>query len=274
MIRSVASFLCWAVAVVAAVVTVPALWVATHVADEDGYVDFTRPFVADTEFRNAIVATIADDVVKQGGMSASLKPAVEQALRAVATRTAQQPGFTEAWEKSQRRTHQLTFGPDADTDRMTADIGPIASFVGEQVTRDLPVRVAIPDKLLVPIYDAPDREVIEQVGKTPDRSRVGLLVIGGASLLCLLFARRRINAVVGLGAGAVITGGVLLAGTGLALPEVLDRTPARTPFAREMRDLLVDRASDSLNQWLMWLVVIGGVVLVLALLGRALPGRR
>ena len=273
MIRSGASFLCWVVAVVAAIVTVPTLWVATHVADEDGYVDFTQTFVADIEFRNAIVATIADDVVSQGGVPASLKPAVEQALRAVATRTARQPGFAEAWEESTRRTHRLTFGPDADSDRMTADIGPIASFVGEQVTRDLPVRVAIPGKLLVPIYDAPDREVIDQVEKTPDRSRVGLLAVGVASLMCLLLARRRINAVVGLGAGAVITGGVLLAGTGLALPEVLDRTPGRTPFAREMRDLLVDRASDSLNQWLMWFVVIGGVVLVLALLGRALPRR-
>lgn len=273
MIRSGASFLCWVVAVVAAIVTVPTFWLATHVADEDGYVDFTRTFVDDTEFRNAIVATITDDVVSQGGMPAAVKPAVERALRSVATRTAQQPGFTEAWEKSARRTHRLTFGPDADSDRMTADIGPIASFVGEQVTRDLPVRVTMPDKLLVPIYDAPDREVLDQVDKTPDRSRVGLLVVGVASLLCLLFARRRINAVVGLGAGAVITGGVLLAGTGLALPEVLDRTPARTPFAREMRDLMVDRASDSLNQWLMWFLVVGGVVLVLALLGRALPRR-
>jgi hypothetical protein len=273
MIRTGASFLCWAVAVVAAVITVPALWVATHVAEEDGYVAFTRSFVDDTEFRNAIIATITDDVATRSGMPTSLKPVVERALREVATRTAERPGFAEAWEESARRTHRLTFGPDADTDRMTADIGPIASFVGEQVTRDLPVRVQTPDKLLVPVYDAPDREVLEQVEKTPDRSRVGLLVVGVASLLCLLFARRRINAVVGLGAGAVITGGVLLAGTGLALPEVLDRTPARTPFAREMRDLLVDRASDSLNQWLMWFLVIGGVVLVLAVLGRALPRR-
>ena len=115
--------------------------------------------------------------------------------------------------------------------------------------------------------------MIEQVDKTQNRSLIGLLVVGGASLLCLVFARRRINAVVGLAAGAVITAGVLLAGTGLALPEVLDRTPARTPFAREMRDLLVDRASDSLNQWLLWTAVIGAVVLVIAGLGRAIPRR-
>ena len=273
MIRTGFSFLFWAVAVVAAVITVPTLWIATHVADEDGYVGFTRPFVADAEFRNAIVATITDDLVSQGGLPTAAKPIIERALRSVATRTAQQPGFTEAWEESQRRTHQLTFGPDANTDRLTADIGPIATFVAKQVSNDLPVRVNIPDKLLVPIYDAPDREVIEQVDKTQNRSLIGLLVVGGASLLCLVFARRRINAVVGLAAGAVITAGVLLAGTGLALPEVLDRTPAPTPFAREMRDLLVDRASDSLNQWLLWTAVIGAVVLVIAGLGRAIPRR-
>ena len=81
MIRSGASFLCWVVAVVAAIITVPTLWIATHVADEDGYVDFTRPFVADAEFRDAIVATITDDLFSQGGLPASAKPVVERALR-------------------------------------------------------------------------------------------------------------------------------------------------------------------------------------------------
>ncbi|MGI9084609.1 MAG: hypothetical protein ACR2FE_04880 [Aeromicrobium sp.] len=273
MIRSTVSFLCWVVAVVAAIVTVPTFWLATHVAEEDGYVDFTRPFVADVELRNALVAQIADDVVRTGGLPAVVKPAIEGALRSVVRQSAQQPGFTEAWEESQRRTHRLTFGPDAKTDRLTADIGPVASFVGKQVTKDLPVRVEIPDTLPVPIYDAPDREVLEQVQQTPDRSRIGLLVVGLASLLCLVFARRRVNAVAALAFGSLLAAGLLLFGTRLALPEVLDRTPARSPFARQMRDLLVDRASDSLNGWLFGIAVVGGVVLVLALLGRALPGR-
>lgn len=273
LVRSGLSFLCWAVAVVAAVATVPTFWLATHVAEEDGYVDFTRPFVADAELRNALVAQIADDVVRTGGLPAEVRPVIETALRAVVRETARQPGFAEAWEESQRRTHRLTFGPDADTDRLTADIGPVAAFVGEQVTQDLPVEVDIPDTLRVPIYGAPDREVLDQVKETPDRSRIGLLVVGLASLLCLVFARRRVNAVAGLAFGALLTSGSLLAGTRLALPEVLDRTPARSPFARQMRDLLVDRASDSLNGWLFGIAVVGGVVLVLALLGRALPGR-
>lgn len=273
MIRSGASIVSWLVAVIAAIVTVPTLWLATHVADEAGYVDFTRPFVADTELRNALVAQIADDVIKTAGLPSIAKPPVVSALRAVAARTAKQDGFTEAWEESQRRTHRLTLGPDADTDRLTADIGPIAVFIGQEVTKSLPVNIAFPDTLLVPIYDAPDRTVLEQVEKTPTRSRLGLVVVGVASLLSLLLARRRVNAVLGLGLGAVVTAGVLRVATGWAVPEVLDRTPARTPFAREMRDLLVDRASDSLNGWLVGIAVVGGVVLVISLLGRALPGR-
>lgn len=265
MIRTAASILAWLVAVVAAVVTVPTLWLATHVADEEGYVDFTRPFVADTELRDALAAEIADDVVTQAGLPAVARPGVETVLRTVAKRTAQQPGFTEAWEESQRRTHRLTFGPDARSDRLTADIGPIAVFVGEEATANLPVDVPIPDRLLVPVYDVPDGEVLDQVAETPDRSRIGLIVVATAALLCLLLARRRLMALAGLGAGAALTGGVLLVVTGWALPEVLDRTPARTPFARQMRDLLVDRASDSLDQWLIVIAVVGGVLLVAGL---------
>jgi len=270
MIRSFASFLCWVVAVVAAVVTVPTLWVATHVASEDGFVAFTEPFVADAKLRNALITTMVDGAAESGTLPAIAKPAVETALKSFATRASRQDGFTEAWAESQRRTHRLTFGPDASTDRLTADIGPIATFVVDEVTQDLPVRLSVPDELVVPIYEAPDRQVIEQVDKTPSRALVGGLVVGLASLLCLLLARRRINAVVGLAAGSLITAGVLYLGTGLAVPQVLDRTPAKSDFAREMRDLLVERASDSLNEWLIWTALVGGVVFVLALLGRAL----
>jgi hypothetical protein len=274
MMRSGASFVCWVVAVVAAIVTVPTLWLATHVASEDGYVDFTRPFVTDAELRDAMVAQIADDVVRVGGLPAVVKPAISSALRSVADRTAEQKGFTQAWEESQRRTHRLTLGSDASSDRFTADIGPIAAFVGREVTKDLPVKPTFPDKLLVPIYDAPDRATLDQVRKTPGRSAIGLLVVALASLLCVLFARRRVVAIAGLGLGAALTAGVLRVATGWAVPEVLDRTPARTPFARQMRDLLVDRASDSLNGWLLGLAVVGAVVLVLGLLGRGLARAR
>ncbi|MGH3458254.1 hypothetical protein [Aeromicrobium sp.] len=273
MIRSTLSFLCWVVAVVAAIITIPTFWLATHVAEEDGYVKFTSSFVGDVELRNALVSQIADDVVRTGGLPAVVKLPLEGALRSVVRESARQPGFVEAWEESQRRTHQLTFGPDSKTDRLTADIGPIASFMGKQATKDLPVRVTFPDTLRVPIYGAPDREVLDQVQQTPERSRLGLLVVVLASVLCLLFARRRINAIIALAAGALLTAGLLVFGTRLALPEVLDRTPAPTPFARQMRDLLVDRASDSLNDWLLGIAVVAAVVLVLGLLGRALPQR-
>ena len=273
MIRSGISFVSWVVAVVAAIVTVPTLWIATHIADEDGYVGFTRPFVSDTQLRTSLVDAITDEAFRRGGLPSSVRPVVDRAVNAVATRIAKHPGFAGAWETSQRRTHQLNFGSDATTDRLTADVGPIASFVAKEVSGDLPVQLPVPDKLLVPIHDAPARPVLDQVEKTPSHARNGLLVLGLGTLLCFVLARRRINAVVGLGAGAVITAGVLWLGTGLALPEVLDRTPARGEFARTMRDLLVDQAADSLNQWLLVIGMIGAVVLVIAMLGRSLPGR-
>ena len=252
----------------------PTLWVATHVADEDGYVDFTRPFVADTEFRNAIVATITDDVVAQGGLPAAVKPVVERALRGVATQTAKQPGFLEAWEESQRRTHRLTFGPDANTDRLTADIGPIATFVAKQVAGNLPVRVAIPDKLLVPIYDAPDREVIDQVDKTTEP-----------------FAHRAAGRRRWRRCCASCSRGV--ASTPWSAWEPARSSPAaccwparawrcrRCSTARPRRRRSPARCATCWStgrptrstSGCLGIAVVGAVVLVIALLGRALPGR-
>lgn len=270
--RTGGSFLAWLVAVVAAVVTIPTLWLATHVADEQGYVDFTSSFVDDTELQQALAAQVADDVATQSGLPAPAAKAIETGVATVAAQVAQQPGFTTAWEESQRRTHRLTF--DDDADRLTVDLGPIASFLVKQVSDSLPVRIDVPATLKVPVYDAPDRATLDRVADTPGQSRIGLAVVAIAALLCLLLARRRATALAGLGLGAVLSGVLLIAATGLAVPEVLDRTPARTPFAREMRDLLVDRAGDSLQAWCVVVAIAGVIALVIGLVLRAVSGAR
>lgn len=267
--RTAGSVAAWIVAVVAAIITVPALWIATHVADEQGYVDFTRTFVDDTELQKALAAQVSDDVGSAAGLPDAASAAVAQVVARFAAQLSDDPGFVDAWEDSQRRTHRLTF--DRGADRLTVDIGPIASFVVKKAGGGLPVPVDVPSTLKVPVYDSPDPEVLERVSDTPGQSRIGFVVVGVAALLCLLLARRRGLALAGLGVGALLVAGTLRVATGWAVPEVLDRTPARTAFAREMRDLLVDRASDSLNAWLLVLALAGLAVTVAGLLLRGRP---
>jgi hypothetical protein len=267
--RTLLAALAWLVAVVAAVITVPTLWIATHVADEQGYVDFTRPFVDDTELQKALAAQVSDDVGSATGLPDAARAAVAQVVAKYAAQLADDPGFVDAWEDSQRRTHRLTF--DEGADRLTVDVGPVASFVVKKASGGLPVPVDVPSTLKVPVYDSPDPAVLERVSDTQGQSTVGLVVAGAAALLCLVLARRRGLALAGLGVGALLVAGVLRVATGWAVPEVLDRTPARTPFAREMRDLLVDRASDSLNGWLLILALVGLAVTVAGLLLRGRP---
>jgi hypothetical protein len=267
--RTLLAALTWLVAVVAAVITVPTLWIASHVADEQGYVDFTRPFVDDTELQKALAAQVSDDVGSAAGLPDAASAAVAQVVAKYAAQLADDPGFADAWEDSQRRTHRLTYAHA--TDRRTVDVGPNASFIVKKASGALPVPVDVPSTLKVPVYDSPDREVLDRVEDTPGQARIGLVVAGVAALLCLLLARRRGLALAGLGVGALLAAGVLRMATGWAVPEVLDRTPARTPFAREMRDLLVDRASDSLNGWLLVLAIAGVAVTVAGLLLRGRP---
>lgn len=258
----------WLIFVVAAAVTIPTLWVADHVADEDGYVAFSGPLGTDAELQKAFAAYLSDYLVQETGLPEAVQPAVSTALAAATSRTTDEPGFDKAWRETQRRSHRMVFGPDRDQDRFAVDLGPLADFVAKQAAGDLPVELQLPDKIVLPVNDAPDPAAIDQVEATPDRGRLGLIVVAVAAIATLVFARRRSTALAALGLGAVLVAGALRLASGYGIPGVLDRAPAPSEFARTLQKLLVDRAADSLAGWLLWVAVGGGVAIAVGLVGR------
>lgn len=262
------------VAVLAAIVTLPLAWVAANVADEDGYVSFTSPMGADPELQKAFSAYLADYFVREQGLPSALQPTVTTVLTTAAASTANAPGFTEAWEESQRSSHRLMFGPDADQDRLAVDLSPLASFAVGRVSEGLPVALPEPGTIVLQVNDTEQREAIEQIEATKDRSRTGWIVVAVSAGLSLLFAKRRSTALAWLGVGALVVAGVLRAVTSYGVPNILDNTPAPSGFARTLQKLLADRAADSLGQWLVWVAVAGGAAVVVGVLLRLTTGRR
>jgi hypothetical protein len=269
--RSFAAFSFGVLAFVAALITVPTMWVSSHVAEEDGYVRLSSKLARDSQLQGAFAAYLSNELVARKVLPASLESTVTVELSRVAARETNTPGFVRAWDTTQRRFHRSAF---ADNSRpLAVDIGPLGQFVATRVSDEVPVTLKVPGSLTVPVGDSKDHEAVARVKETEDVSRLGLIVVVVASLGAVFIAWRRSTAVMWLGVGAVAVAALLWVGSNVAAPRILDHTEAPSEFARTLQKLLVDRATASLDAWLLWIAAGGAVVAVAGLAGRAMSGR-
>jgi hypothetical protein len=269
--RSVFAGVAGIVAVVVALVTVPLLWVSTHVADEDGYVTFSSQLATDDELQGAFVAFLVDEYVQRGVLPESLQEPATSALTVVTRTATNQPGFVEAWEQTQRDLHQSAFQDDSGP--LTVSLRPLATFVTERLGDGLPVALPVPPDLRAEVGTSQDRERLVWVERSRTYSLLGLMILLVAATASLVAARSRPVALAGLGIGALATAGVLRVVTEIVTPELIDRAETLSPFARSVQQLLVDRAAASLSDWLGWIAIGGAAAVVLGVLGRLVTGR-
>ncbi|MRK02560.1 hypothetical protein GEV27_13650 [Aeromicrobium sp. S22] len=270
--RSFSSLVAWLLTVLAAIVTVPLLWVSSHVAQEDGYVEFSSQLAMDDELQVAFADYLADDFVQRGVLPRRLEDVAASALAAVARTTTNQPGFVEAWEQTQRSLHRSAFSDASGP--LTVDVSPMAQFVTDRVDKDLPVSLRVPQDLTVSIGSASDRERLQAVSQSTTFGLLGLLVVIVAGVTSLLSARSRPLAVAALGVGALVVAGVVRFASSEIAPRLVDEAKDENAFARTVQRLLVDRASDSLAGWLEWIAIGGAVAIVVGLVARLATGRR
>jgi hypothetical protein len=254
-------------------VAVPMLWLSTHIVDESGYVQFSSTLAKDTELQRAFSDYLTDELAARGVIPAPLKATAATALAEAVGRTSNQAGFVEAWEETQRNSHREAFA-DPMPKVLGIDVGPMATFVAQQVSAALPVAISAPEHLVVPVVtDAGDREMVERVEETTRLGRItGLIALVGAAA-CVGLARRTSVAVAWLAAGTAAVAGVLWLSSGPVTQKILDHTEAPSEFARTLQKLLVDRAAESLAAWLVILAVGGAIVAAAGIVGRAVTGR-
>ncbi|WP_332666940.1 hypothetical protein [Aeromicrobium sp.] len=271
--RTVLSFVSGVVALLALLAAVPLLWLSTHIANEDGYVRFSSTLAKDAELQRAFSAYLSDELAARGVIPAAIKGPVASVLSQAAASSSNEAGFVEAWEETQRSSHREAFA-DPMPKVLGIDIGPMGTFVAKQVTGDLPVAITVPDNLVVPVVtSAGDREVVDQVEQSTRLGRIAGIVAVVAAATCIGFARRTSAAVMWFGAGTLAVAGVLWLSSGPVSQEILDHTEAPSEFARTVQKLLVDRAAESLDAWLVILAVGGGIAVVAGFVGRTVTRR-
>ena len=272
--RTLFSFVSGAVALLALLAAVPLLWLSTHIVNEDGYVRFSSTLAKDAELQSAFSAYLTDELSARGVIPAALKTPAATALSGAMQRTSNEAGFVDAWEETQRSSHREAFA-DPMPKILGLDVSPMATFVAKQVTGDLPVRLTVPDNLVVPVVtDASDRETVDRVKESTRLGRIAGIVALVGAVVCVGLARRTSAAVAWFGAGVVAVAGVLWLSSGPVSQKILDHTQAPSEFARTLQKLLVDRAADSLDAWLVILALGGGIMAVAGVVGHVATGRR
>ncbi|KAA1396050.1 hypothetical protein [Aeromicrobium ginsengisoli] len=272
--RTVVSFVCGAVALIALLAAVPLLWLSTHIVDEDGYVAFSSTLAQDTELQSAFSAYLTDELSARGVIPEALKAPAAAALSNAVERSSNQAGFVEAWEATQRSSHSEAFADPMPT-TLGVDVGPMATFVAKQVSGNLPITITVPKGLVVPVVtDASDRKMVDRVKQSTDLGRIAGIVAAIGAVGCIAAARRTSTAVAWLGGGTLAVAGLLWLTSGPVTQNILDHTEAPSEFARTLQKLIVDRAASSLDAWLVVLAIGGGIVAVAGLVGRAAVGRR
>ncbi|MEV7398316.1 hypothetical protein [Aeromicrobium sp. NPDC092404] len=270
--RTTFSFISGVVALLSLMAAVPLLWLSTHVVNEDGYVEFSSTLAKDAELQSAFSAYLTDKLSSRGVIPPAFKAPAAAALTAAVKRTSNEAGFVEAWEETQRSSHRAAFA-DPMPQVLGIDVSPMATFVVKQVSGDLPVALAVPDGLVVPVVtDSGDREAVDRVKQSAPLGRIAGIVAVAGALACVGLARRTSGAVAWLGAGTLVVAGLLWLASGPVTQEVLDHTEAPSEFARTLQKLLVDRAAGSLDAWLVVLAVAGVIATAAGLVGRGVTG--
>lgn len=265
------------VALLALLVAVPAQWVATHVSDADGFADLAGPLVTEPEVETELAAVISEQVTARLALSSTLGPIVADVLARAATTVVGDPEFQAAWEDTLRRSHEATLGGDGEAApdqgqslRLAVDLAPLARYVVDKASGQLPVTVRAPETVVVPITGEQVGEQIDLLRSAPDYARVAWIVLAAAVVVRLALAHRRGAALARLGVGALVAAGLLWLAVRAAGRLLDERAGSAEPLARAVQDALVARSTASFDDWLL---VVAGAGLAAVVVGVVLRRR-
>lgn len=268
-----ATALLWLLATAALAVAVPATWMQQTIVDRDGYSALAAAAAEDPQLQAAMAGEITTQVTTQFGGD---ETAVGLAARAYTSSRA----FPGQFAALNQLAHRWMFTESAgqDGEGWVVDIGPLLNDSSIRTPLSA-IGVEVPESLMVPITtDLPENVQpgqLRQLTKWGPWVSIGACVLTGVfALLTLMASRRRSKALVALGVSALIVG----AG-GWAAIEVLRRRVDRALDAtagdvRQIADIMVDQAVDSLHLWLNVTLAAGAVLVALGAVVAVLGGVR
>ncbi|MGE2717320.1 hypothetical protein ACQI4L_24955 [Mycolicibacterium litorale] len=277
--RFVLTALLWLLTTVLLAVAVPAVWAQQHLVSEQGYAELAASAATDVRLQDAM----ADELTTQiTALTADRGYSLNEMLvHQVAGAYTGNAGFPGQFAQANRIAHRWMFTddiPHADADdQWLIDIAPMLSDPSLSATLgDLDLDV--PDTLMVPVT-APSPELrpgrLQAVATWGPWVSTGAAVLTGTiALLTLAASRRRGKGLAALGVSALLVGAAGWAGLEVANRHIVAALDRAEGNFRQIAEVMVDHAEDSLHHWLNMTLIAGLALVVTGAVASMLGGLR
>jgi hypothetical protein len=280
-VRLVATVFLWLVTTVLLAVAIPTMWAQRNVVSEDGYAALAAGAAKDPKLQSAMASELTTQIIDfaadngYGGLNRDLVHG------ATAAYTANQ-GFPGQFGQANRIAHRWMFTdsvqPDESGDRWFVDIAPMLNDPSLTATLGN-LDLDVPQTLTVPITipeSSPLRPGQLRLASTwgPWVSVGSTILTGVFALLMLAAARSRGKALAALGVSALLVGAAGWAGLEVARRYINDALNRTVGDIRQVAEVMVTHAEDSLHAWLNLTLAAGGVLVVFGVIAAMLGGLR
>ncbi len=279
--RFVATMFLWLVTTVLLAVAVPSMWAQRNVVSEDGYAALAAEAAKDPKLRSAMASELQTQIIKFADDNGypGLNPTMVRGVTAAYTSN---DGFPGQFGQANRIAHRWMFTNavqhDDAGDRWLVDIAPMLNDSSIKATLGA-LDLDVPQTLTVPIT------VPESSALRPGQLRafsvwgpwvsVGSTILAGVcALLMLAAARSRGKALASLGVSALLVGAAGWAGLEVAQPYIRSALNQTVGDIRQVAEVMVAQAEDSLHHWFNLSLAIGGALVIMGSVSALIGGRR
>ncbi|SEH49889.1 hypothetical protein SAMN04489835_0561 [Mycolicibacterium rutilum] len=276
--RLVTTVFLWLITTVLLAVAVPSMWAQRTVVDANGYAALAETAAKDPQLQKAMAGILGTEVSSY--MSDNGYDVDPTLINGVASAYTANPTFPRQFALANVIGHRWMFTDAAHqiegTDQWILDLGPM--LADESFRRTLGnFGVETPESLPVPvtINDTWRPGQLKAAATWGPWISIGSTILTAVfALLTLAAARSRGKTLAALGVSALIVGAAGWAGMEVARRWVDDALNRLSGDLREVADVMVATAEDSLHHWLNLTLAAGGVLVVFGVLVSVLAGLR
>jgi hypothetical protein len=274
-LRFLLTMLLWLVTTAALAVALPTAWAQANLVDDDGYAAFAQRAASNPALQQAVAAELTTQVLDLG---ADIRPDLVQGIASSYTGGSAFPAqFAQANRFAHRWMFTDTIRADEDPQgRWVVDLAPMLNDSAFKDTLDA-YSVTVPSVLPVPLTENAPAALrpgqLRPLATWGPWLSIGTIVLAGLfALLTLAAARSFGKGLAALGVSALLVGAAGWAGLEIGRRRVEQALFNTSPDIRQIADVMVGTAIDSMHHWLNITLAVGGGLVVLGVLFALVSG--